>query len=409
MDKKRIIFAVIFALVSIGMGYLLYILFWAPTPEVEDVIPGEVTPGEEFPGIGDLEGLPTGAEGDIVFPEVDITPEIPGGAGVPGEETPTPVETLVENEIIGVGIGSTGNANFYNEDDGRFYRIGVNGQITQLSDETFFNIQNVNWSPTKNESIIEYPDGSNIYYNFDTKTQVTLPKHWEDFSFSPGGDQIAAKSMGLSPENRWLITSDPKGSEVSLIEPLGENANKVIVDWSPNKQIVAMSQTGAPLGDDRQELLMVGLNGENFKSTVVEGRGLVTQWSPSGSKLLHSVYNTRNDFKPELWIVNASGNTIGSGRKVLNVNTWADKCTFADDRFVYCAVPDELITGAGFNREIADTVRHHMYRIDTESGARIEVNLGDAFYSINNLYIDESGNKLYFTDTQRDGLYGVDI
>ncbi len=71
---------------------------------------------------------------------------------------------------------------------------------------------------------------------------------------------------------------------------------------------------------------------------VVEGRDFREKWSPTGQKMLYSVYSIRSNFKPELWIVNAEGNNIGTGRKLLNLSTWADKCTFADDRFVYCAV-----------------------------------------------------------------------
>ena len=102
------------------------------------------------------------------------------------------------------------------------------------------------------------------------------------FFFSSQSDKIAAKSIGLAPENRWLITSDPDGKNVSYIEHMGENAHKVIVDWSPTRQFVAMSLTGEPLGEDRQQVLFIGQNNENFPSIIVEGYGLETKWSPTG-------------------------------------------------------------------------------------------------------------------------------
>ena len=75
----------------------------------------------------------------------------------------------------------------------------------------------VTWSPTQTASILEYPDGSNIYYDFDTKRQVTIPKHWEEFSFAPQGDRITSKSIGFSPENRWIVSANPDGTDVKIV------------------------------------------------------------------------------------------------------------------------------------------------------------------------------------------------
>lgn len=413
MDKKKIIYITIFVAVTILLGWAIYKVFFAPKPTPVSG-PGRVAPdGTVFPSIG--EGTLPSGETPTTLPTPGIRPGIgaqPGtGVGVvpTGAGVPQPVvQQLVDAEISGIGKAKGGGAKFYNKQDGKFYKVDKNGNIVAMSDKQFFNVQKVTWSPAKEETIIEYPDGANIYYNFDSKKQVTLPKHWEAFSFAPQGDRIASKSVSLAPENRWLISSNPDGSQIKLIEPMGENQNQVIVDWSPNQQIVALSKTGQSLGDDRLELLFVGQNKENFKSAIVEGRGLETQWSPQGKKLLHSVYNARNEFKPELWIVQGEGDEIGANRRLLNVSTWAHKCTMTDERFAFCGVPDELEAGAGFVPELANTVSDTLYKIDTATGLKTQIPL-EGFHTIESIFASDDGQTLYFTDVSKTGLFKVNL
>lgn len=403
MDKKRVLLIILFILACFGIGYLLYRVFFAKEEPIETTTP-PITTGTLPSARPDTGTLPTTGE-PSGFPSATET----GVTTRPGITTPTlPLNQVVNSPILAVTGDSTGSAKFYNQADGKFYRLMNDGSVSALSDQIFYNVKSVAWSPVKEEAIIEYPDGANIYYNFATKKQVTLPQHWQDFSFSSLGDKIAAKSVGLSPENRWLITSDPDGNNISLIEDMGENQDKVIVDWSPSKQIVALSLTGEPLGDDRQEVLFVGLNHENFKSATVEGRALKTKWSPTGSKLLYNVHSARSNFKPELWIVNASGEDIGSGRTLLNLNTWVDKCTFADDRFAYCGVPTSLEIGAGFAPSLADYTPDKIYKIDTETGIKTELTL-EQTHTIQSMFLGDGGRTLYFTDKNQSGLFSLSL
>lgn len=408
MDKRKIIFAGIFLVVCVAVGFLLYWVFFAKKEQPVAV----VTPGAEAPAAGQL---PTAGAGQPTLPTTKpgelptaVTKPVTPKTVVPEVAPSYPITGKVNASVLGTSRDAVGSAKFYNTTDGKFYRLGKDSKITALSDEVFFNVQNVTWSPTKNESVIEYPDGSNIYYNFDTKKQVSLPKHWQDFSFSPLGDQIASKSIGLSPENRWLITADPQGKNIKLIEPMGENADKVTVDWSPNKQVVAFSRTGEALGADREEILLVGLHGENFRSLTVEGRGFESEWSPTGKKLLYSVYSGQNDFKPALWIVNAEGDSINTGRKMLDLNTWSEKCAFADDRFIYCAVPTDLQTGAGFAPGLADTTNDKIYKIDTETNIKTELKTG-GYNTVDGMFLGDNGKTLYFTDKNKIGLFSVPL
>lgn len=301
--------------------------------------------------------------------------------------------------------GSSG-LRYYNNSDGKFYHLTADGQIKALSDQTFYNVNKVTWAAKNDKAVLEYPDNSKIIYNFEKQKQTTLPKHWSEFSFSPDSAQLAAKSIGLSPENRWLVTVNDDGTGTKLIEPMGENADKVQIDWSPSRQTVAFSQTGEPLGAERQEILFVGLNHENFKSAIVEGRGFDPAWSPTGQKLLYSVYSSRSDFKPELWITDSYGDSIGNNRQLLQLNTWANKCAFSDDNTIFCAVPKDLPQGAGILPEVAADSTDDMYKIDLKTGLKTSVPLnGD--YNIKNITFDKTKNKIYFTNGDQYGIFEI--
>src|SRR3989338_10709500 len=135
-------------------------------------------------------------------------------------------------------VGARGSSvNFYDASDQRFYTVGADGEVVSLSNQRFPNVESVTWNTSGDKAIIEFPDGANVVYHFDTGTQVSLPTHWEDFGFSPRTDEVIAKSIWIDPSNRALVITNADGSNARAIAPLGENADKVHVSWSPNNAV----------------------------------------------------------------------------------------------------------------------------------------------------------------------------
>jgi dipeptidyl aminopeptidase/acylaminoacyl peptidase len=326
----------------------------------------------------------------------------------PNYYQPKPVTQITTDQALYSSLNSNGAIRYHNISDGKFYEIMPDGKIKQMADQVFYNVTDVTWAKNQDKAVLKLVDDSKIVYDFQTKKQVTLPSHWDDFSFSSDGNQIAAKSMGLSPENRWLITTNDDGTGTKLVENLGEFGDRVTVDWSPSRQTVAFSQTGEPLGADRREVLLLGTNGENLKSIVVEGLNFSPNWSPSGKKLLYSVDSARSDFKPELWITNAYGDDINSNRQSLKINTWANKCSFGDDDVLFCAVPRDLPEGSGITPEIAANYPDDLYKIDLKTNTKSPVTLGED-YRIQNISYDKVHNKVFFTDSSRNGVFEVKL
>lgn len=419
IDWKKIAIIAGFITLVIILGWLIYFTFFRPAfvPTPTDNVNDNVNVNAGLPGAGpggrpsvDINApgaLPGAVNGNV---NVNVAPL---GPGTP-QTLPSPIasggltktETLSDTATYGVALSSDGNKLvYYDRNDGKFYKLNSKGEKEVLSDKVFHQVQNVTWSENKNKAILEYPDGANILYNFETEKQTTLPRHWQEFDFSPDNKQITAKSLGVNPENRFLIVANPDGSSARSIAALGENADIVYPDWSPNNQVVAMYVKGKDY--DRQELFFLGLRDENFKSIIIAGRGFQGQWSPKGDKILYSVHNSANQHKPILYIVDAQGERIGLNLKNLKTFTWANKCTFADNDTIYCAVPTQLDEGAGFSQDLGDKYPDIIYKINLITGYRSVLAIPETNHTISKIMVTDNGRYLYFQDKFTRQIYKI--
>ena len=405
---KKIFLILGFIAIVFILGYFIYSLFFAPTitPPAGQGPAATTTAGGGLPQAGKGAGqIVKPGGGDGLLPSGGETEKTPSQIAN-GDLTKT--TSINDRAGLGATLGPDGSdLRYYDQGDGKFYRVDDSGNTSLLNDGVFHSVQKIVWSPDKNKAILEYPDGANIIYDFSNNKQITLQKHWKDFYFSPDGKQIVLKSMGNNPDNSWLAVINDDASKVRAIEALGDKDATVYPSWSPNNQMIAMYTEGVDF--DRQEVFFVGLNNENFKSTIVEGRGFQPKWAPEGDRLLYSVYSSANDYKPLLWIVNANGDSIGSGRKNLSLETWADKCTFTKATELYCAVPENLEQGAGMMPELAKTTKDNLYKIDTQTGLKKLVAVPNGSFNMSNLIVSQNGDNLYFTDETTKKLYKIQL
>jgi hypothetical protein len=266
---KKIIMIIGFVIVVLFIGFLVWRLFFQQT----SILPGE----PEGPGSSITDGLPSSPDGTPI-----ITDSTEPGTIKPGEDTPLSPQGTQEKETEGIskiaigGITETttivkshslnptpskdgGAVQFYNKDDNKFYMVNDEGDLIPLSDKSFFNVSDVEWAPNKTKAVIEYPDQTKIIYDFTTNKQVTLPKHWEDFTFSSDSEKLVNKSLGIDPDNRWLVISNSDGSQTKVLESIGENDRWVIPSWSPNNQSVGMYTEGVDA--ERREVFFIGSYG----------------------------------------------------------------------------------------------------------------------------------------------------
>ncbi|MFH0856795.1 MAG: hypothetical protein V1860_02765 [bacterium] len=380
------------------LGFLIFYFFFH-TKTATEITTSPAGTGQQtqtLPGAGQSQlPMPEGAE--KIIPETNTTlqniysPSPAANGGI------TKTATLYDNPIYGVTAApNNGGVISYDKTEGKFIRISPDGKINYMSSKIFYDVEKITWSPNKMEAVLEYPDGSNIVYNFKTQKQVTLPQHWQEFSYSPQGNEIAAKSLSSNTDNNWLIISDPAGDSIIPVEQLGTNGDKVYNNWSPNNKVIAMYAESSDF--DRQNLYFIGQNHENFPLTIIEGRGFEGLWSKKGDKLLYSVYNSASSFKPLLWTVTADGEDMSKYRRKIDVNTWADKCSFYDNENIYCAVPESLPDASGIYPEIADDIPDNIYKINITTGEKKFIARPAENATIDTLFISDDGQYLYYTD-----------
>lgn len=404
MNYKRILLIIGFTILCLAIGFAIWWFLFrpvvAPTPSLPTQQPSQPSVG--LPSAQPAQPRPIEITGPTAPAAPTASKIANGGVTATSSLTSLPAQ----NPFLSPNGSSI---MYYSASDGRFYRVTPDGRTEILTDKAFYNVSNVVWAPNRVQAILEYPDQSKLLYNFDTQKQISLPKHWQSFSFSPESSQIAFLSLGLDADNRWLAMANADGSKTQAVEPLGDNADKVQVAWSPNNQIIAFSRTGEPQGLDSQEILFIGKQHENFKSLTVNGLGFQAKWTNDGKKVLYSVANASDDWKPQIWTAKTDVGTIGQNKTPLSIYTWANKCSFGSASDVYCAVPKDLPRGAGLYSQVADTIADNIYKINLDTGATSLIAIPSDDHTINNIIISDDEQYLYFTDKATGGLYKINL
>lgn len=403
--------AIGFVLVTLLMAFVLYWVIFRPSPgpigveNLNDLPPGILpeTNVNGGPTVVNINGQ------EVIIPSVEL-PVISTVAL--GDKTLT--TELTDTAVTNVDISTDGSSiRYYDPATGQFFKVNADGTITAISDAVFKDVDTVAWSPVKDEAILEFPDGSNIYYNFQNGKQVTLPKEYEEFSYNGTGSSIAFKYMHIDEERRVLAVANPDGSGARTLEALGKNDNKVDVNFSPDGTVAATFREF--IDAHRQEVGFIGLNNENFKGMVVEGSGFDASWDPDGEQMVYSVYSVSSGLKPSLWVADAKGNDIGKNRIDLGVNTWVDKCAFSSDGgSVYCGVPKDLPSGAGIVPDLALETTDDIYQINLTTGQKTKVAVpvdvnGNESTSVESMSISADGSTLYYVDALTGKLNKINL
>lgn len=394
-DRAKIVLRLtLFLGTTLLIAFALYWFFFAAPPSVvnTDSTPGDEIANGSLPGSSDAT---PGAGGNT--PTAGGSGQLPASQVADGGETIT--TQLTSSAVTSPHLTANGTIAYYDPADGRFYTIDEDGNAVALSLEQFPSAETVVFNNQASAAVIEFPDGSNVVYNFETAKQVTLPEHWEEFSFSADGTEIASKSIGTDPSNRALVISAADGSSTKVVAALGANDDKVTVSWSPASSIVGFSATGSA-GDSafgQHQVYTIGEDGEADGIITVNGTNYENIWSPSGKYILYSIADADDDYRPSLWYVDAEGDRNGDTRVRLGVKTTVDRCVFYNESTIYCGVPTETPIGSGGSPEILDGP-DYLYKFSVPSGNAELVAIPSVSTVIKNISINDDESALYYTD-----------
>lgn len=303
------------------------------------------------------------------------------------------------------------NVVYYNSLEGTFVRLDPStGKTSPISSQKFHEVQNITWAPDSTKAVLEFPDDRKIVYDFSSQKQYTLPSQAQQFSFSEDSRNIAYSYVGATADENYLVTTEYTGSKATPVAKLGDKAGQVQVAWSPSNDVVGMFHKGSEL--NRQEVIFIGQNQENFKSLQTNGRGFRGKWTPDGAKLLYTVYSDATNWNPELYLTHAQGDAIGQGNADLGISTFVDKCTFnRAGTFAYCAVPDFLQRGSGMYPELASDAKDALLTVNLETGEshQIAQPVSSALdrFSIKSVFLSSDEATLFFTDASNNHVHSI--
>ncbi len=371
---------------------LYFVFFRQEQPAIEEVDETDETIG----------GLPTSGPGSERTPSDDTTDDTTESGRLPPSQIADGGETftnlLTNSRIVSPTVTSSGSVAYYDPADGRFYTIDEEGNLVALSRTQFPQAETVVFADDASAAVLEFPDGSNVIYDFNAASQVTLPSHWEEFSFTEGGTQVVSKSIGSDASNRALVITSVDGSGTEVIAALGDNDNKVDVNVSPNNSIVGFARTGgASNAFGRQEIYLIGMDGEASGILIVDGSNFSGIWSPDGAHLLYSVADPSDGYRSALWYVDSRGDRKGDVRIKIGIKTSVEKCTFASTETIYCAVPRDMAPGGGSDISIVDSY-DDVYSISLPSGRATLIAIPAADTKMFDLRVSDDGELLYYTD-----------
>ncbi|MDD4290376.1 MAG: hypothetical protein PHH83_03845 [Patescibacteria group bacterium] len=411
---KKIVLIILFIVISIGLAFLIYFVFFA-----KKQIPDEIIVQEQQISGGEF---PTAAEGGAKVVEP--------GSGIVDEEF---VSEKIENQTItqeGVIINSKQLVNrdissindysnlnrgivYYDTINQSFYKVTEDGKISKLSDRKFYSLTAATFSPTKNEAILEYPDKRKVLYDFNKDEFIArFPEQTQDFAFSQQGDKLSYKWIDYYEDQNYLVTSNPDATNFKFIRPILDQAKNIQSIWSPNGEVMATFRKQVDI--ERQDIYFFNENDKNLRALLVDGFNFEAMWNTKGDKLLYNVTEPRKDYNPVLWVANGQGDGLGYGKASLGVNTWVDKCSFSntDSNVVYCAVPDYLPMGSGINSSVAEDAIYSIYKINIANGNQeliAQPLVDNNRVSIDKIYTSQDDSQIFYIDKNSGYLYSINL
>ncbi len=408
INYKKILIVLGFVVLAFGIGFLVWRLFFYSGPSEEEIIQNIIQQNTlPLPQAGERRTTVTLPETRRLTEE-EIAEKRLQETAQGGEVKTLPVTP--DTVLDPMPVPGDRALVAYDPDEGLFYKITEDGRKILMTDDKFYEVQAVTWSKGGDKAVIEYPDGSNILYDFSKRKSITLPKEIVQPEFTET-EAIVAKTESENLDENWLIYMDKSGS-VSFVEDLGRFGGRVQTEVSPNELFIALHYK--PLGIDKAEVFFLGKNKENFKSFVVDGFSFKGKFSPDGRKLLYSVIRESEEYRPSLWIVDATEASIGRNKKRLNVDTWVHKCVFSsiNTRILYCGVPDELPPNIGILPAGYSDTKDSIYRIDLSTGYASLIAVpadekGVLDVSVLDIWLSKDERSLYFWDAKSGKVYRI--
>ena len=382
MNKKAIaILGAIFILIVGTLGFLIYSKY-----------AGSKTPAPSSVVNNTASTTPAGTQNTA-----STTPQAVGNS--------SNIVQLTSDQVVSPALFFDGTGISYFDNQGNLYQATLqnnNGQLMltgkkQLSIPLKPGISKILWPAKGNDFIAQFTgaNGQNTwsYFNSNTGTYTDLPSQVESVDWMPSGTKIMY--VWLSGGKATLSLGNPDTTGYQTLGAMWETDDEIHVSPDGSQTLYFETQNTSTTNF----INSVTADGKVWKGLVKNGQNYGVLWSPDGQKFLFGKKDpvTQNY---QLWVDN-----LTSG-EVLNLGlfTTVDKAVWSSDsNVIYAAVPTSGTIGA--NSLTVDS----FYRMNTTTLDKKQYQSSGASIDGRNLFLNATGDKLFFRNAQDGGLYYLDL
>lgn len=353
------------------------------------------TPGATEPVSGGVGSFPTGSIGEKL--QERDQPFLPVGDTTTGPAIPPGDQQLIQLtdfSVVAPSLNEKGDAVlFYKKDGGDLLKSDFNGETDEkLSHITIVGISEALWSPPKRDrAAVFYLDGETLkgFLHIGTSSVAVLPTNTQSFSWSPNGSQLAY--LVREGEELALVVADSSAKNAKTVFRTPLLDAKII--WITNDTI---SFQTAPSAFADGFMFLYSRGSGKFTKILGPLRGLSTNWSPDGKRVL--VSSTVGGGNTALNVYDSAGKQIF----LTGLATIAEKCAWSFAERLYCAVPKEtapnVVWPDDYLRGELNTV-DRVVRIDLKTKETTEVFSGESsFFDMSDLVLTPDEKYFFFVN-----------
>jgi hypothetical protein len=396
---KKIIIAVLIALILISLGIIGYIVisqnknidwfkFW-PLSSKEASSELKVPPSF-FPNAPDTtEGLLSN----------NNTNKETGDQNEPVNLPDINRKNLEETKALGLTIinrGKNEQVIFLDRSSGNIFEITPQNELSRLTGDTINNIEEVYWGRDKQG---DHLISRSIQFN-KLITSVGLIKFSSSTELGSINNQILGlniSAIAISPDkSKFFVLEPTKDGVVGYLNDWGGKNKKKIwsfpyQDWRlawPKDTVISLTTT--PSANDLGSLYFLNPTTGALKKILSGIPGLTTKISPDGSRVLFSRSGLNST---RLYFYEVGSQKTSS----VDINTLPEKCTWMSNENVYCAVPRSLPLGlypdSWYQGKI--TLTDNLWKIDFKQKTTVLIETIKGSYDLTDLVVVPERGWLY--------------
>ncbi|PIR70323.1 MAG: hypothetical protein COU46_02155 [Candidatus Niyogibacteria bacterium CG10_big_fil_rev_8_21_14_0_10_42_19] len=276
--------------------------------------------------------------------------------------------------------------------------IGANK--TRISNTTIPQIFKTAWDSDAEGALIMYREEENIrlasvLFKGTSSEGVLLPADIISFDYAPDRDRI----IYLVKTSAGLTTFAANPDNTKQAEILRLPPADFMIGWPAANSISFLSR---PSGEAEGVLYRFDINKNSFDKVLGPALGLGAKWSSNGAGVMYSIYD-RSIKKPRMFVYNLKeGKTID-----LNVQTFAQKCSWPGGEDVFCAIPTSITAGIYPDLWLTgeESFNDHLWKINISTLQKKDLaDLQDI--DVNEIKNSGDGKFIYFQNKKDGSLWG---